>query len=130
MHRLFSKFLVIGASNFAFTLVVFTSLLEVFKTGYITALIASWLLGNVASYMLNFVWVFQPESRLNFKGRFVRYMLAGSVSIGLNIVVLSVLVEIGGYDPFWSQVILIPFIVGFNFSTANWWSLKHKGPSQ
>lgn len=130
MHRLFSKFLVIGAGNFVFTFVVFTLLLEVVETGYITALITAWLLGSVASYVLNFIWVFRPEARLNFKGRFVRYMLAGSVSIGLNIVLLSALVEIGGYDPFWSQVTLIPLIVGFNFSTANWWSLKQKSASQ
>lgn len=124
MHRLFSKFLVIGAGNFVFTFVVFTTLLEVLKTGYITALVTASLLGSVLTYVFNFIWVFRPEAKLNFKGRFVRYLLAGSVSVGLNIVLLAALVEIGGFDPFWAQVGLIPFIVIFNFSTANWWSFK------
>lgn len=130
MRRLFSKFLVIGAANFIFTFAVFTLLLEIVGTGYVAALLAAWLLGSIATYILNFVWVFRPEAKLNFKWRFVRYMLAGSVSIGLNIVLLTGLVELGGFDPFWSQVALIPFIVGFNFSTANWWSLKRESHAE
>ncbi len=110
-----------------FTFVVFTLALKVLITGYVAALILSWTTGNILTYALNFLWVFRPEARLTFRGRFLKYMAAGALSVSLNLLALTALVELGRFDPFWSQVALIPFIIVFNFSSAKFWSLRKDG---
>jgi putative flippase GtrA len=78
----------------------------------------------ILTYSLNHVWVFKPEENLAFGGRLVKYILAGALSIALNVLVLKYLVDRTNYYPFYVQMALIPFIVTFNFSTAKLWSLR------
>jgi len=73
---------------------------------------------------LNFSWVFKPEQKIQFKARFLRYFLASVVSIVLNMLILSLIVEHTDSDPFYAQMALIPLIVLFNFSTAKYWALR------
>lgn len=127
MHKLkveVSKFTLVGAVNFVFTLILFYLFVKVMNMHYLIALVVVSLLGMVLTYSLNYVWVFKTEKTLVFKGRLVRYVLAGFVSIALNIIVLDYIVESTNYDPFYVQLALIPLIVIFNFSTAKFWSLK------
>lgn len=127
MHRLkieFSKFTVVGAVNFVFTLVLFYLLVKVLRVNYLIALVAVSLLGMFLTYTLNHVWVFKLEQELAFKGRLFKYILAGLLSVSLNVVVLGYIVEHTDFDPFYVQLALIPFIVVFNFSTAKYWSLR------
>ncbi|WP_298922056.1 GtrA family protein [uncultured Roseobacter sp.] len=113
-----------GGINFVFTFLVFTTALKVLSIGYAAALLLSWFAGNILTYTLNFLWVFRPEAKLSFRGRFFKYLTAGSLSISLNLAGLTALVEIGGFDPFWSQVLIMPFVIVFNFTTAKFWSLR------
>jgi putative flippase GtrA len=76
------------------------------------------------SYVLNFSWVFKPEQKIQFKARFLRFFLASAFSIALNMLVLSYIVDRTNFDPFYVQMVLIPWIVIFNFSTAKYWSLR------
>lgn len=127
MHKLkieFSKFTVVGAANFVFTLILFYLLVEIIQWNYLIALMAVSLLGMILTYSLNHVWVFKPEQKLAFKGRLLKYILAGLLSISLNLIVLDYIVKRTDFDPFYVQLALIPFIVIFNFSTAKFWSLK------
>ena len=89
MHKLkieFSKFTVVGAANFLFTLVLFYLLVKVLRANYLIALVVVSLLGMILTYSLNHVWVFKPEQELAFKGRLLKYILAGFLSISLNVV--------------------------------------------
>ncbi|MCR9089623.1 MAG: GtrA family protein [Rhodobacteraceae bacterium] len=121
------RFLVVGGVNFFFTFAVFTISLKLLELPYAVALLAAWFLGNILTYVLNFLWVFKPETRLTFRARFAKYLTAGAASILLNLAGLAALVELAGADPFWAQVALMPFIVVFNFATAKWWSLRSGG---
>ena len=127
MHKLkieFSKFTVVGAVNFVFTLVLFYLLVKVIQINYLISLVAVSLMGMVLTYSLNHTWVFKPEDKLTFRGRLLKYILAGLLSIALNLVALSYIVEHTGFDPFYVQTALIPFIVIFNFVTSKFWSLR------
>ena len=127
MHSLkieFSKFTIVGAVNFVFTLVLYYLLVKVLRADYLIALVVVSLLGMFLTYSLNHIWVFKPEQKLAFKGRLLKYILAGFLSVSLNIVVLGYIVEHTDSDPFYVQFALIPFIVIFNFSTAKYWSLR------
>ena len=118
-----TKFTVVGAANFAITFIVFTAMLKVFGVNYLLSLVAAWVVGMLFSYVLNFSWVFKPEQKIQFRARFFRFFLASVLSIALNMLVLSYIVEHTDFDPFYVQIALIPFIVVFNFSTAKYWSL-------
>jgi putative flippase GtrA len=119
-----SRFLIVGAINFVFTFVIFTLTLKILNGHYAASLLLAWSMGNILTYILNFVWVFQPEKRLNFRGRFFKYLTAGAFSIILNLLTLSAFVEVGKFDPFWSQCFIMPFVIIFNFGTAKLWSLR------
>lgn len=118
------RFLLVGGANFVLTFVVFFFLLKILRVNYLFALSASWAVGMLFSYALNFTWVFKPEEQLQFRARLAKYFLANLVSLLLNLLALHWLVEITAYDPFWVQFALIPLIVVFNFSSAKFWSLK------
>jgi putative flippase GtrA len=119
-----TKFTLVGAANFALTFIVFTAMLKVLGVNYLLSLGAAWVVGMLFSYVLNFSWVFKPEQKIQFRARFVRFSLAGALSIALNMLVLSYIVERSDFDPFYVQMALIPLIFIFNFSTAKYWSLR------
>ncbi|RJG02921.1 GtrA family protein [Noviherbaspirillum sedimenti] len=127
MHRFrieVTKFTLVGAANFALTLMVFTMMLKVFSVNYLLSLVAAWVVGMIFSYVLNFSWVFKPEQTIQFKARFLRFFLASAISIALNLLVLNYIVKQTDFDPFYVQIGLIPLVVVFNFSTAKYWSLR------
>ena len=127
MHKLkieVTKFTLVGAANFVLTFIVFTAMLKVLSVNYLLSLGAAWVVGMLFSYVLNFAWVFKPEQKIQFKDRFLRFVLASVFSIALNMLALSYIVEHTGFDPFYVQMLLIPLIVIFNYSTAKYWSLR------
>ena len=118
------KFSVVGAANFLLTLAVFTVTLKVMHWNYLLSLAIAWGLGMCFSYVVNFSWVFKPEQKLVFNSRFLKFFSASLISIVINLIVLRLVVEGTGFDPFMVQLALIPLIVIFNFATAKFWSLK------
>lgn len=119
-----TKFTLVGAANFILTFIVFTTMLKVVSLNYLLSLVAAWVVGMCFSYALNFLWVFKPEQTIQFKDRFLKFFLASVVSIVLNMLILSYVVEHTDFDPLYVQMALIPLIVIFNFSTAKYWSLR------
>ena len=119
-----TKFMFVGLANFVLTFVIFTVMLKFWGLYYLLSLAIAWFVGMFISYTLNFVWVFKPEEQIQFRIRFVKFFLAGLISILMNMAALVYIVENVGMDSFYAQTILIPFIVGFNFITAKFWSLR------
>lgn len=127
MHRFkieATKFTLVGAANFVLTFIVFTVMLKVLDVNYLLSLVAAWIVGMVFSYISNFLWVFKPEQKVQFRARFVKFTLASVLSIALNMLALRYIIGRTGFDPFYVQMVLIPFVVIFNFSTAKYWSLR------
>jgi len=121
-----TKFTLVGAANFIITFSVFTIMLKLLWINYLLSIVAAWVVGLLFSYVLNFSWVFKPEEHIQFKVRFIKFILASVLSIAINVLVLGCIVEHTDFDPFYVQTALIPFIVVFNFSTAKYWSLRPK----
>ena len=119
-----TKFTLVGAANFVLTFIVFTVMLKVMGVNYLVSLGVAWIVGVFFSYALNFIWVFKPEHKIQFNARFIKFLLASSLSVVLNMFALRYLVERTNFDPFYVQIALIPFIVIFNFSSAKYWSLR------
>jgi putative flippase GtrA len=119
-----TKFTLVGAANFALTFIVFTAMVKICGVNYLLSLVAAWVVGMIFSYVLNFAWVFKPEQKIQFSTRFLRFFVVSVLSIALNLLALSYIVDRTDFDPFYVQIALIPFIVVFNFSTAKYWSLR------
>jgi len=127
MHKLKiegAKFIIVGGINFVLTFIIFTVMVKFLFINYLLSLAVASIVGMFFSYILNFSWVFKPEEQIQFRDRLVKFFLAGVLSLSLNMWVLSLIVENFGFDPYWIQMALIPFIIVFNFSTAKLWSLK------
>lgn len=127
MHKLkveLTKFTMVGVANFVLTFVVFSALLKGFSVNYLLSLSAAWIVGVLFSYVLNCSWVFKPEEKMQFKERFFKFLFGSGCSIALNMLTLHYIVEHFDFDPFYCQMLLIPLIVIFNFSTAKYWSLR------
>lgn len=122
------RFLLVGGVNFVFTFAVFTVALKGLHLNHLLALLLAWITGNILTYVLNFIWVFRPEAGFAFGLRFVKYMTAGGVSISVNLIALYALADLGGHDPFWSQVAIMPIVILFNFVMAKYWSLRKSAP--
>lgn len=125
-----TKFTLVGAANFVLTFIIFTVMLKVMGINYLISLGAAWIVGVLFSYLLNFSWVFRPEHKVQLNGRFIKFLLAGLLSVVLNMIALRYLVERTNFDPFYVQIMLIPIIVAFNFATAKFWSLRTHGEVQ
>lgn len=119
-----TRFTLVGAANFVLTFIVFTVMLKVMTVNYLLSLFVAWLAGVFFSYALNFSWVFRPEEKIQFKARFLKYSVASAVSIVGNMLILGLIVEHTGSDPYYVQLALIPLIVLFNFLAAKFWALR------
>lgn len=119
-----ARFIIVGVGNFVLTFTVFTIFLKIFLVDYLLSLAIAWLVGIICSYVFNFIWVFKPQNTIEFRSRFLKFSSAGMLSIILNLLSLYVLVESTGMDPFVTQLILIPFVVSFNYLTSKFWSLR------
>jgi putative flippase GtrA len=120
----FIKYLFVGALNFLFGLIIYYLLLNIIGLNYIISLSITWFLGVLLTYIINFIWVFKPENKINFNQHFLKYFIAQLLSIILNIFALHLIVEYRYMGPFWGQAALMPFFVLFNFIVTKLWSLK------
>ncbi|MBU3593279.1 GtrA family protein [Polynucleobacter sp. 71A-WALBACH] len=119
-----AKFTIVGSVNFFLTFIVFTVMLKILYVNYLISLSSAWAIGFIFSYIVNFSWVFKPDKKIQFRGRFIKYFFASSFSLGMNILVLSLVVSWSGFDAYYAQMLLMPIIVTLNFFTAKYWSLR------
>lgn len=124
-----SKFTVVGGLNFVFTLVLFYLAVAVLHVNHLIALVLIALIGMLLTYTLNYYWVFKPSEKLAFGSRLAKYIGAGLVSVALNVLLLHLLTMKTHIAPFYGQLLLVPFVVLFNFLTAKLWSLRAEQPS-
>jgi len=118
------RYLMTGGLNALFTFVIFTVGLYVLHIHYLLALIAAFLAGNVFTYVLNFIWVFRPENSFTFRRRFFKHLLPNVGTFSINLIVLYVLVDYWGADPFSAQIFLMILVVAINFLFAKFWAFR------
>ena len=117
------KYLIVGGINTLFTTLLYLLLLKS-AIDYRLAILIAWFVGILFTYTFNYIWVFKPEVSFSFARRFWRYLLSYSLSLGLNLTGLNLLVETWGVDPFYAQLVTLPFIVTFNYLMTKFWSLR------
>jgi putative flippase GtrA len=128
IYSQFSKYLVVGGSNFFLNLFIYIVLIWLFPSHYLLALTAAWFAGVVFTYAVNFLWVFKPEESLVFRRRFPKYFLIYLSTYLLNMLALEYFVTRVRMDPLYIQFMIIPFIVVLNFTGSKFISLNKEQP--
>lgn len=124
LFELFSKYTLVGIANAVLTFVIYWFLLKIIQKEYKISFTISWLTGVFFTYVVNFLWVFKTEQKLEFKKRLWKYFFVYLVSYLTNILSLHYLVSYFHYDPFILQLIIIPIVFLINFSGIKLWALK------
>ena len=120
----FIKYGLVGGINFIFSLVLFLILLKVFNIEYIVSFTIVWMFGIILTYMINFLWVFKPEEKIEYNNRLPKYFLVYLASYMVNILLLRYFVNTYEFDPFWIQFFILPIIIIINFLGFKLWALK------
>jgi putative flippase GtrA len=116
------KFSLVGASGFIVNLAVYAALLRGSGLHYIPAAICSFAVAVTNNYFWNRHWTFR-ESRGNLYYQGMRFFVVSAVALGLNLVLLKVLVELG-LDKIAAQAIAIVLVTPFSFSINKLWSFR------
>jgi len=116
------KFSLVGASGFIVNLAVYAALLRGAGLHYIPAAICSFAVAVTNNYFWNRHWTFR-ESRGNLYYQGMRFFVVSAVALGLNLVLLKVLVELG-LDKIAAQAIAIVLVTPFSFSINKLWSFR------
>lgn len=122
----FFKYVIVGIINFVLSLLLFLLLLKVFGIAYLVVFTITWLFGILLTYIINFIWVFKPEDKIEFRKRLPKYFLVYLASYLVNLFILRLIVENYGYDPFWVQFFILPLVVLINFFGFKYWALNKK----
>ncbi len=120
----FIKYGIVGGVNFILSLMLFLILLKVLQIRYMIALTITWLFGILLTYVINFLWVFKPKERLEFKVQFPKYFIVYISSYLVNITILDFIVKKYSIDPFIAQFGILPIVICINFLGFKYWSLK------
>lgn len=118
------RYLMTGGLNAILTFLVFIAGLYVLHIHYLLALIVAFLAGTIFTYVLNFSWVFRPETDFTFRRRFFKYLFPNVGTFAINLLALYILVDYWGGDPFVCQVVLMFLVVVANFLFAKYWAFR------
>lgn len=122
----FIKFIILGSVNLIITLLIYFFLLKILKINYIISLIVIWAIGIYMTYIFNMIWVFRSEKKLDYKGKFGKYILVYLFSFLLNYLYQKLIIEFTHFDLFFAQMFYIPILVIINFLGIKFWVLSKK----
>jgi putative flippase GtrA len=117
-----AKFCVVGVSGYAVNLVVYTALLDGLDWHYRAAATGSFLVAVTNNYLWNRLWTFRHR-RGHFAYQGLRFFVVSLIVYALNLVILSVLVELG-MGKIVAQAIAIVLVTPANFIGNKLWSFR------
>ncbi len=118
------KFVLVGIFNAAFTFWLYWEFLKYLNMHYLVAYPTSWFCGVAMTYVINFLWVFKPEQKLEFRRRFKKYLVVYLVSLMIGQGSIMLLHSLLPIDPFWLAFLVAPAVVVINFAGIKYWALR------
>ena len=118
------KFLIVGAGGYVVNLGIFAGLLAAGLT-YAPNSVLSYFLSNALMYLGNRYFTF-GLGHAGFWGAYLRYMLVGAVVAGLNLGVLTALVEGTGIDSRVGLAISLLVVTPVAFVLFKRWTFRIK----
>ena len=117
------KFCVVGVSGYAVNLAVYKALLDGANLYYILAATGSFLVAAANNYWWNRHWTFvHAKGHFGYQG--MRFLIVSGLAYVTNLVLLTLLVEVGGVGKFEAQAIAIILVTPVNFVGNKLWSFR------
>ena len=113
-YKQIAKFTAIGLSGAAINLIALYLIVEFIKLPYIIGAIISYILGITNNFFWNKYWTFNNKSS-HYREQYIKYFLISLSSLAVNLVILSILVELFSLWYMISQVIAIIFAGANNY---------------
>jgi putative flippase GtrA len=117
------KFCCVGASGYVVNLVVYSALLDVADLHYRVAATCSFLVAASWNYALNRLWTFRNQ-RGHFGYQGLRFFAVSALVYVGNLLLLTLLVEVGGLGKIVAQAIAIVLVTPLNFLGNKLWSFR------
>ncbi|MDQ3102340.1 MAG: GtrA family protein [Actinomycetota bacterium] len=117
-------FAVVGGSGYVINLIVFTLLAQGADINHLLAAIGAFAVAVTNNFLLNRHWTFRPQAAAESPAGFqaARFFAVSLVGLGVNLVVLSLLVEGAGLSELPSQAIAVALATPVNFIGNKLWT--------
>ena len=115
------KFGVVGASGYVVNLVVFAVLVGLLEVHHIPAAIGAFCVAVMNNFMWNRHWTFRAtEGHAGFQA--ARFFTVSVGALGVNLLVLTTLVDVLGTPELPSQALAVAFAMPLNFIGNKLWT--------
>jgi putative flippase GtrA len=122
------KFCIVGVANTLITLYCFYFFNKVLHIGYITSTITAYMIGMLNSYSLNKKWTFHDNDEKLF-AQLSKFVLTNIISLGINVSIMYILVDIFTIDSMVSQIIATGFSTVSNYLGSKYFVFLHSKKS-
>ena len=117
-----AKFCGVGATGYVVNLVVYALLYKGAGIHYLAAAVCSFLVAVTNNYAWNRLWTFRGQrGHVAYQG--MRFFVVAVVSLGANLLLLRLLVELG-LDKIAAQAVAIVLVTPLNFLGNKLWSFR------
>ena len=118
------RFCVVGASGYVVNLLVYSFLVLEVGLHYLPAAICSFLVAVTNNYTWNRLWTFRAQrGHVAYQG--MRFLVVSTLALLANLVVLSLLVELGASKVL-AQAVAIVLVTPVNFIGNKLWSFGRR----
>lgn len=124
LHGQLARYLVVGASNTAITLIVYWLALRA-GAQYLVAFPPAFALGAINGYTLNRLWTFRGVAAFG-GGDLARYVTVQLTGMGLNALLLVALVEGLGAEHLAAQAVALCLVSLATFVASRWWVFRER----
>lgn len=118
----FTRFLVVGASNTAVSLVAYTVLIWL-DLVYAVAGAIAFTLGAANGYVLNRRWTFSARDTRERRAKYVVVQLAG---LGVTTLLLWLFVSVGDVDRIVAYALTVPIVTVATFVASRGWVFRSR----
>lgn len=124
----FLVFLIVGGFNTLFGYALFAVLFRVGQLHYNVALLMAYSVGVFLSFATHkrFTYEHTYQKSRDTAAGFMKYVSTYIALFGVNVVLLSVLVQVWALDPLLGQIIAIVVITLLTFVIQKYWVFKRK----
>jgi putative flippase GtrA len=117
------RFGLVGGVGFVVNVAVYALFVHYVKVDYRVASVVAWLIAVLNNFILNRRWTFDARAgRAHFQA--LRFLMVSLVAEGFSLLLLTVLVEDGGFSKVPAQALAVAASMPLNFLGNKLWSFR------
>lgn len=120
----FVKFCTVGLTNLAIYLGIYWIMTRLFSWHYLPASIAGFIISVTWSFYFNLKWTFKHNGG-NRKRQYVTFIAANLISMGVNLLLLTTLIEVFKLYDIAAQLICSVIVAFINFGLNRFWTFRN-----